>query len=363
MHSLRISTLNVWALPGFISTHVTERIPAIVDHVAERSVDVAAFQEVWTPQARRLLVERGREIGLLPAWSPDKSPGGLFVLTRLPVRRTHFTQYLLAGLPQRLQHADYYGGKGFAEVELETAAGPLVLIVTHLHARYSDPDGYDEYLGMRAAQVAQLAAFIGAVDAPCIAVGDFNFREDGPEYFAFTRLTGLVDAAAALDQRQPTSVAGNPYHGVGHRAEERIDYVFTRGIAVRELQRDFDQPLVFAGEAGAYSDHAGLLADITVSARSVEPVSPDPASIGLLATLMEQGLAEAKQRKTGQRRWGAALLVAMMLGHRLLGRRPATRIGVGVGAGLLLFAEWVARSEAAGYDEVEAMLRDVAFGK
>jgi len=363
MHSLRISTLNIWALPGFISAHVTERIPAIVDRVAARSVDVAAFQEVWTSQARRLLVERGREVGLLPAWSEDKSPGGLFVLSRYPVRRTSFTRYLLAGLPQRLQHGDYYGGKGFAEVELETSASPLVLIVTHLHARYSDPDGYDEYLGMRAAQVAQLAASIAAVDEPCIVLGDFNFREDGPEYFAFTRIAGLVDAGVALDVRQPTSVADNPYHGVGHHAEERIDYVFSRpGAEVRNLQRDFDQPLVFGGEAGAYSDHAGLLADVTVSARSAEPVSPDSASIGLLATLMEQGRAEAKQRKTGQRRWSAALLVVTMLGHRRLSGSAAP-IGAGVGAGLLLFAEWVARNEAAGYDEVEAMLRTLAVAK
>jgi endonuclease/exonuclease/phosphatase family metal-dependent hydrolase len=360
MDRLRVSTLNVWALPGFMSAHVTERIPAIVDRVAELSVDVAAFQEVWTPRARRLLVEHGREAGLLPAWSADRSPGGLFVLTSLPVSRTSFTRYALAGLPQRLQHVDYYGRKGFAEVELATSAGPLVLVVTHLHARYSDPNGYDEYLGMRSAQVVQLAAFIAAVEAPCIAVGDFNFREDGPEYSALTSLTGLLDAAATLDQRRPTSVPGNPYHGIGHHAEERIDYVFSgAGVAVRDIQRDFDQPLIFDGAPGAYSDHAGLLADVTVSAAPSETSSPDPTAIGLLATLMEQGRAETRRRKIGQRCWGLALLAAPMLARRRLGS-AATRLGVGVGAVVLLFAEWVARNEAAGYGEVETMLRSMA---
>lgn len=360
---LRVSTLNVWALPGFISTRVTERIPAIVDRVAELSVDVAAFQEVWTPRARRLLAEQGREAGLRPAWPADASPGGLFVLTRLPVRRTSFTRYALAGLPQRLQHADYYGRKGFAEVELATSAGPLVVIVTHLHARYSDPDGYDEYLGMRSAQVAQLAAFIRAVEVPCIALGDFNFREDGPEYSALTSVTGLLDAAAARDQRRPTSLPGNPYHGVGHHAEERIDYVFTGAdVLVHDIQREFDQPLVFGEEPGAYSDHAGLVADVTVSAASSAASSPDPTSIGLLARLMAQGQVETRQRKTDQRRWGAALLAATMLTRGRLGG-TATRIGVGVGAGLLLFAELVARNEVAGYDEVEAMLRTMASGR
>lgn len=360
MSFLRVVSLNVWALPGFMSKHVVERMTAIMDRVLEVDADVVALQEVWTPRARNALANGGRGIGLQPAWPDSSSPGGLFVLTRLPVRRTAFTRFRLAGLPQRVHQADYYGRKGFVEVTLETDEGPAVLVNTHLQARYCGPGQYDEYLGVRAAQLAQLATCCHNHDIPSIAVGDFNFREGDPDYNGFIGLTGYADAAAELGQRQPTCVVGNPYSGSGHRGKERIDYVLVGGGASAvSVRRDFDTPLEFNGEVGAHSDHAGLVADIDLGQNESTRSRRDGASISLLSELVRHGSIEALQRRRSQRSRGAVLLAGLVLARPWIGRTIKS-IGLASAAALFALSELFGADELAGFEETQRMLDDLA---
>ena len=50
---------------------------------------------------------------------------------------------------------DYYAGKGFVRVVVETRDAPVVILNTHLHANYARPGELDDYNGIRAAQVIQ----------------------------------------------------------------------------------------------------------------------------------------------------------------------------------------------------------------
>ena len=61
---IRVATLNVWGLPSPISPDGAARMRAIGRRLPHLGVDVVAFQEVWTADARHILLREGRTAGL-----------------------------------------------------------------------------------------------------------------------------------------------------------------------------------------------------------------------------------------------------------------------------------------------------------
>ena len=153
--NIRVATLNVWGLPP-LSPRVPERMAAIGDRLASLDLDVAAFQEVWTADARRILRTAGHRAGLVHAWHKHASLGGsgLVVLSRVPIDSVRFEGFELGGVPERLDHGDFYAGKGFVSIRLNTEVGPVTFIDTHLHAVYSGPIAR-QYQAHRIGQIVQ----------------------------------------------------------------------------------------------------------------------------------------------------------------------------------------------------------------
>lgn len=372
MTTLRVATLNVWGLWGAISRHLLPRMDAIAARASELSLDVFGIQESWTTEGRDRLVAGLREAGLPHVWHNPRASGGsgLVLFSRHAFRELHFERFRLSGLPERLDHGDWYGGKGVVLATIETQAGPVDLLDTHLVAHY-EPVTHDAYFGHRVGQVIEIADLLSRSDRPVIAVGDFNLREDGPEYPILTGLSGLVDAAAALDVREDTTLAPHPYRPTDDTS--RIDYVWTRdgrGVSaqVRQLERVFDEPLSFGGEAGAYSDHAGLVAEIALSRSS--KARPWPGSSDAALELAREGLgvgrALAETRHARQRRdagFGLGLAATGAVGQRLTRRAWLQRtllIGAGIsalgGGGALALATVVGSQELEAFSKLEALL-------
>jgi endonuclease/exonuclease/phosphatase family metal-dependent hydrolase len=372
---IRAATLNVWALPEPFGHRIPERMRAIGAHLAALDLDAISFQEVWTSQARKILQTAGRRAGLVHAWHTTASLGGsgLLVLTRLPLAAVRFERFALPGLPQRLDHPDYYGGKGFVSLRLATAAGPVSLINTHLHARYAR-DVSHEYRGYRIGEVVQIAMGMRRTREPIVAAGDFNFGEGDPEYRAFRGLTGARDLAAELDRREPTVFRGNPYRS-GHSKPRRIDFVFGRdgrehGIRVREIRRVFDGVFELGRHLATYSDHAGVLAELEIQPRESSPLPLlDPEAARLASQLLAEGRARAEQRRRGDRTaagiglCGALLASAAVRDSRVTRRRLLR--GALQGAGLLaltpsvgysVLSEVFAPDELRAYDRLAARL-------
>ena len=209
---LRLLTANIWGLPWPVGRDLPARLRAIAAALPDLDVDVAAFQEVWTQDARDSLIAAGRDAGLDFVWHRPStlSGSGLLVLTRLPILEAHFELFSLGGFPERIDHADYYGGKGFGNLTLDTQAGPVSLFVTHLQASYVERD-QDEYVGHRTAQVVDMAAALARVRNPVVVLGDLNFEEAHEEHSILTGLTSLRDAAIVLDQRENTALISNSY--------------------------------------------------------------------------------------------------------------------------------------------------------
>jgi len=369
---LRILTLNVWGLPWPFGSSVPERIAAIGGALPALAPDVAAFQEAWTPDARAALARAGRRAGLPHAFPEPAGPGrgGLLVLSRHPLRGAGFVPYLLNGFPERIDHADYWGGKGFVVCEIEAPSGAIAFVTTHMHARYA-PRPLDPYKGHRTAQVVQLAAALRAISRPLVAAGDFNFEERFEEHAVLLGLAGLEDVALSLDHREDTVRWPGSHRRLPGLAGARIDYVFCRGgrdASWRPLgiERVLDGPVEIAGHAANYSDHAGLVAELELVPGGAPLAPVDPEAVSLARGMLERGRSATAGRRSALRWSGAGGLAAAAIAARpalrarlsrrqLLAGGLATLAGL-AGGGCLFLAEEVRPAEL---DAFEAMLKQL----
>jgi len=335
---LRLLTLNVWGLPWPVSRIPDVRMRMIAADLPALELDAAAFQEVWTPSAREILIEGGHRAGLPHAWYLGGlvANSGLLVLSRWPIREARFTRFALGGLPQRIQHFDYFGGKGFVQCMLDLPVGEFELFASHLHAGYGRMGYADEYFGHRVAQMIELALAVATSPHPLAVLGDLNARPERDEMRILLDSTGLVDLALAIGRDVPTLLPYSPYGADQEPPGKRIDYVLARagqslGIRPVEALRTFDTEFVLGGQRATFSDHTGVLAELDLGGPG-HPL-PAPASHTL----------ERARR-------------ALKHGKRLAKRRRAEQLVAGAGAGLL-----AATSSAVAYSTRRNWLRRAGF--
>jgi endonuclease/exonuclease/phosphatase family metal-dependent hydrolase len=347
---------------------------SIGDRMAELELDAIAIQEVWTEAWQAILLEGGRRAGLTHAWHNDENIGGsgLLVMSRHPILEAGFRRFSVCGLPERVDHGDYYSGKGFAMLRLACDDGQWWLANTHLVAQYA-PDGADLYRGQRVGALVELAGAVAPASLPVVALGDFNIREQSGLYDIWTGLAGVRDVAAELDRRQPTVLAANPYRGPGAE-DERIDYGFVRDGASGRwrplgIERVFDERRRFGGEAGADSDHAGLLLDLELVDDPGQSPLPEPSALSEAERWLDLGRYEARERQRTRRALGVgsfalacgatAATVSPRLERRRflkLGTASLAILGLGGAAGLGALAEHFVPEELAGFGQVERVL-------
>ncbi len=315
---MRVATLNAWGLPALFADDVGIRLREIGRRLAHLDLDAIAFQEVWTSEAQRLLGEAGLRAGLTHGWQGPAGLGGsgLLVLSRHPIGSVRFERYILHGDPSV---GDYYGGKGFAELTLETPAGPVTLVDTHLHARYASSVAH-QYRPHRIGQIVQLAASLASVRGPLLVGGDFNLEErHEEEYRVLLGLTGLRDTAAELGFDEPTVYRDNPYRYRSSKPDRRIDLLLARsgvgtGVRVRRVDRVFDEFFDHSGRVLACSNHAGLLTELDLEPGAGAPIpETDPEAVVTAARLLAEGRALARdQRQEGRVVAGLGLGTALV---------------------------------------------------
>lgn len=373
---LKLATLNVWGLPKPLARHTSERLDAIAANLPGLGADVVTFQEVWMHDLKERLL--AADVGRHYPWSwyreGNVDGGGLLVLSRYPIWAAYFEPFILRGAPQRLDHAEYYAGKGFVHLRLSTAAGPVSLINTHLHAQYSKDVG-DDYLGIRAGQAAQLSVFLQGISDPLVMGGDFNFMEGRPVYRVLRGLSGLRDVAAVLDQRQDTVRRANPYRRYKVKPDARKDFVFCRDGASSTLEpvsatRVFDEIFEIDGKEASFSNHDGVMAELQLTdRRSAISRTPSAESIGLALRLLQEGKQHAERQRAQERNIATGSLAVGALALTGKARRMSRRrflkrtilafpaVTVPSGAGYLALSEWHRPQELKTYEQVTDMLK------
>ncbi len=328
---LRVATLNVWALPPPLGHRVPERLGRLGDALRALRLDVVALQEVWTSEARAILIQAARDNGLVHVWHRNQAIGGsgLMVLSRWPLGDVVFEPYLLHG-PPHLTQLDYFGGKGFVRMRIATPEGPFALFNTHLQARYSRRVAHG-YAGHRAGQIIQLARALRATEEPLLLLGDFNMREDHTGYAVLRGLTGARDLSREFGRAEATVLPENPYRD--HDNPRRVDYVFARdGRAFHwepgGVRRAFDADFRLEGEPASYSNHAGVVAEVALAGGEGAFAPPvDHRAVEGARSALRAGRETAARRRGSHRASaaaalsGAALLIASQRSPKLSRRR------------------------------------------
>jgi len=329
--NLRMATLNAWALPEPIAPDVEARMAAIADALPAEELDVVAFQEIFRGDSLETLLRAGEQAGLSHSWHRGGGigEGGLLVLSRLPILEARFERYEVRGHAEAIGQGEYLSGKGFARLRLATDEGPIGLITTHLHARYSASAAH-QYTPHRTGQIVQLARQAVESKDPIVVLGDFNFVEKDPEYTILTGLTGVRDVAAELDRRDATASRRNPYRHHTQKPDRRIDFVFVRDGRERVLHPQstrlaFDEPLEIGGKRKALSNHSGVVADLKLAPRqAAKPPFFDRRAVELASALLAKGRAEAERMRAEHRRLagaGLGLAIVAAAGNRTVRTR------------------------------------------
>jgi len=200
---LELLTVNLWGLPWPVARDRVRRTKRLNAHLAERAYDLVGIQELWWPWHRRLDLASVQ----LPATRRDSGlalAGGL--ASPHGVQVAHFRHH--RG-PDRLKR------KGVLWAVAGTREGARLRIgVTHLQAGR-------RHAHVRARQVEEIVARVEAERAPVVLMGDFNLYADSEVDQRSARSlheAGLVDAARALAQEEPTFGSG-----------ERFDRIYLRG--------------------------------------------------------------------------------------------------------------------------------------
>lgn len=295
--------------------------------LSECSEDVFVFQEVWTAEVRKILVDGGRRAGFSHHFGPADGGGGLLIISRLPFDQPHFEQFHLTGTLGRLNRGEYLGGKGFSRVRLETEAGPVWLVNTHLHASYRSSREFMSS-AVRTAQLLQLVDSLPTSGEPVIVAGDFNCCEGDSEYLIWKELSGMRDAALAFDDPPVTISTQNHYKRRIESADRRIDYVFVQDgsrlvLEPVESKRAFADPFDLRGRSRPISDHFGV--SLTFELQPSTSSDPggvrrgaDPQIISIARDLLEKARAEIDREETTHDR--VAVNLAMLAGGAMLVR-------------------------------------------
>jgi hypothetical protein len=217
-----------------------------------------------------------------------------------------------------------------------------------------------------------------------VLVGDLNFGEGSPEYQVLTGITGMRDCAAELDNRFATVLCKNPYRAMKRnpRPDKRIDYVFvldgaSKALRARTLERVFGHAAEDDGEAFAYSNHAGLLAEVEAHAGApVSPPSFERAAVDLASRLLSEGREEAERRREGGRELSgiglACAVAAVAVGNservnrrRLLKRalRGAAVVALTPSIGYSVMFELLVPGELSAFDRAQKSLGLLADGR
>ncbi len=333
---IRVVTFNAWGVPVG-SDDKEARLARIGAALAALQPDVVALQELWSREDLDLVQRDLAAGGLRHAERfPSRFGSGLLVASRWQLSTAQFQRFALGGKPHAVWHADWWGGKGAARVRVNTPYGAILLIDTHLHARY----GSQEYLPTQLSQALELADVAGEAGSnewsaalrtdaksfearlPLVLAGDLNCGVGDLPFELLRARAGLQTPAPDLGPNQA------------------IDWVLLRsgtvlGLRAKKVTRALTEPVDLGdGVTGPLSDHPAVVVDLELRRLT----APPRVDRGAAARAEWEGLApevrtvlQDELEVTGERvvtaRVAAAFLLLLAVGGGALARLRRGRRG------------------------------------
>ncbi|XP_068142809.1 putative neutral sphingomyelinase [Drosophila tropicalis] len=272
---LNILTLNIWGIP-YVSSDRGLRIEAICKELSRGKYDIVSLQEVWS-QLDSEQLQKGTASTLPYAhhFHSGVMGAGLLVLSKYPILGTLFHAWSVNGYFHRIQHADWFGGKGVGLCRILIGDQMVHLYNAHLHAEYDNDN--DEYKTHRVIQAFDTAQFIEATRGNSvlqILAGDLNTQPQDISYKVLLYTSKMLDSCAS-DVFRTNECERNSYTSAKSLSKNprgiRIDHIFVRGadhINAEILEYSLPFPERVPGQKFSYSDHEAVLAKIKLTRAS-----------------------------------------------------------------------------------------------
>lgn len=271
---LSVLTLNIWGIP-LVSQDRKRRVNAIADRLASGEFDVVSLQEVWTTKDYELL--QLKTVNVYPYshyFYSGVFGSGLCILSKYPIVRTFFHAWTVNGYVHRIQHGDWFGGKGVGLCRVMVKQRPVHIYIAHLHAEYDSVN--DEYKAHRVLQAYDTAQFIEHTRGNAVVqilAGDLNTEPKDIAYRILRACTTMSDTCND-DDIGTSELLANSYTDLkvakNNPNGKRIDHILYNAghnynVSVQEYCLPF--PSRVPGENFSYSDHEAVSAKIEITAK------------------------------------------------------------------------------------------------
>uniref|UniRef100_A0A2M4AND1 sphingomyelin phosphodiesterase n=2 Tax=Anopheles triannulatus TaxID=58253 RepID=A0A2M4AND1_9DIPT len=276
---LSILTLNIWGIP-YISKDREVRVKAIGDVLASGNYDIVSLQEVWSDGDYQALKQRVENVLPFCHYFYSGVVGsGLAILSRYPIVSAFFHAWSVNGYIHRIQHGDWFGGKGVGLAKISVNDQLVHVYAAHLHAEYNRQ--CDDYMAHRVIQAYDTAQFIESTRGNSvlqILAGDLNTEPGDLAYRVLLTSSNLKDS---YDRKLPgTSLCTNECESNSYTDAtaakqnpngKRIDYVLYRigdHYEGRLLEHRLPLPKRVPGQSFSYSDHEAVYAKLILKRSS-----------------------------------------------------------------------------------------------
>ncbi|XP_036366034.1 putative neutral sphingomyelinase isoform X3 [Octopus sinensis] len=289
MFSLRILTLNCWAFPfPWMCKDKEFRIKSLAKALSESEYDIILLQEIWCiSDFEYLQLMISNKLPHSHYFYSGSFGSGMCVFTKFPINDVLYINFRLNGYAHKLQHGDWFAGKGVGLIKVEVNGLMINIYITHIHAEYSKDN--DEYFTHRLIQSFQLSQFIKQTSEKCDVVfvgGDCNMESDSLSYKILTTNAMLNDAwlkKPDVIEEEFASTCELPDNCYTSAASKlifprgiRIDYLLFRSnsgtdITVNHYERVFGK---IPDDSRNYSDHEGVSVTFNLKTASTAQACP-----------------------------------------------------------------------------------------
>uniref|UniRef100_A0A1L8DJZ2 sphingomyelin phosphodiesterase n=1 Tax=Nyssomyia neivai TaxID=330878 RepID=A0A1L8DJZ2_9DIPT len=230
---LSVLTINIWGIP-FVSKDREIRVQRIAAELASGKYDIVSLQEVWS-EADYQYIKSQTEL-VLPYshyFYSGVVGSGLCVLSAYPITAAFFHAWQVNGYVHRIQHGDWFGGKGVGLCRISLQGHTINFYTAHLHAEYNRQS--DEYMAHRVIQAFDTAQFIQQTRSDAVVqilAGDLNTEPGDLAYRILLSASSLADTYQKGAPHGTNECPTNPYTcSESHKTTpdgKRIDYILYR---------------------------------------------------------------------------------------------------------------------------------------
>ncbi|CAO1362853.1 unnamed protein product [Diamesa tonsa] len=277
--TLSILTLNIWGIP-FVSKDKDVRVQAIAERLKVSDYDIISLQEVWSEYDFQKI---SKSIASRYPYSHYFYSGvvgsGLCLFSKHRILSAFFHSWPVNGYVHKIQHGDWFGGKGVGFCKIRFNGHIVNVYLAHLHAEYDK--NCDDYMTHRVIQAFDTAQFLESTRGDCamqVLAGDLNTE---PGDLAYRILLSVSRMSDSFVKNKSNFTGTHEYSYNTYATMElskvnpegiRIDYILYRGNKDFECEVEaYELPLLdkIPDINISYSDHEAVHSKISIKPRAI----------------------------------------------------------------------------------------------